>query len=413
MEQQQQSWFQLTAIQVGGALCLPVIMVGQILVKTYGILPALVALAVGNSLLFVLGVLTIAMTLRARTNTLENAKSYFGVYGSRIFALTMTTCLMGWFAIQLNLMSLSIHEMILKVGGLASFNTVPLTLGLGVLITLGAQKGIIALDKISAFSMPILIGTLTYALYITATAQKSVQIPLGVLSFEGVSLIVATAIAAMVDLPTYYRFARSKRDAFISIALVCLVALPAIEFVGVYLGAYTEGSILDTLSATGGVLWKLWVCIFIVLAGWATNNTNIYSSSIGLEQLIPSVAYSKRVFLVGTLGTVLACLGVLDKFELMLEGMGIFVASMAAVIITRFLLNHLVPTPNSWTNILAWACATSFGILSLLKVIKLSDFALVDTWIVAMVVVSITAGIKYFFNNERNNEKTDNTSRLG
>jgi cytosine permease len=388
-----QSWLELTTIQIGGALCLPVIMIGQVLVKTYGIIPALVGLFIGNIALFLLGIILVTMTLKTRSNTIENAQHYFGPQATRIFAFVFVLCLTGWFAIQLNLMSLSLYETVVKISGIEFFSLRSLTVLLGILITVVALRGISALDRLATISMPLLISTMAYALFITATNTTKIAIvPLKHFSLEGVCLVIVAAIAAITDIPTYYRFAKTKRDALISLALVCLIGLPVIELVGVYLGAYTDGSILDTFTATGGPFWQVWVALFLLFAGWTTNNTNLYSSAISLETLAPNISYKNRILLLGLLGTVIACFQVLEKFEFTLEIMGIFIASMAAVMTTRFVFEELLKLEQQTalhysSNIIIWGCSLTIGITSACNLIYLTGFALLDTWLIAIAFI--------------------------
>jgi purine-cytosine permease-like protein len=100
----QKSWLQLTSIQVGGSICLPVMMVGHVLSKNYGLYTALIAIMLGNLVLLTLGLAAASIGAKARKSTVEQAAFYFGDQGSAFFALLMICCMLGWFAIQLDLM---------------------------------------------------------------------------------------------------------------------------------------------------------------------------------------------------------------------------------------------------------------------------------------------------------------------
>ena len=49
-----QNWWQLSSIQIGGAVCLPVIMVGHTLNQSYGFTSAVAAVLIGNFILLAL-----------------------------------------------------------------------------------------------------------------------------------------------------------------------------------------------------------------------------------------------------------------------------------------------------------------------------------------------------------------------
>src|SRR5690349_1992765 len=104
------NWKQLTSIEVGGAICLPVIMVGHKLCATYGWQAALLGIIVGNLILLSMACITVFMSAQHRASTPENAKKYFGEQGTKLFALLLLIAKTSWFAIQLNMMVLSIQE---------------------------------------------------------------------------------------------------------------------------------------------------------------------------------------------------------------------------------------------------------------------------------------------------------------
>lgn len=388
-----QNWWQLTSIQLGGAICLPVIMVGQLLATKYGFLSAIIALLVGNGLLLLLGLAAAQMSLKKRVTTVENARDYFGARSSKLLASAMIICMLGWFAIQLNLMSLSLADTIQIIYGQNPLSSTVMTLILGTLITIVALKGIEALDRFATITMPLLIGTMGYALYNAYTAGNSKSIALlsdgqiGGLTLAGVPLVIATCIAVVADLPTYYRFAASRRDSFASIAFLFLLAVPVIEFVGVYMGSQIGGAnIIETLTANGGSLWHLWIGLFLLFAGWTTNNTNLYSAAVCLKNILPKYSQALCTIAIGIAGTLLASVNLLQNFELVLEAMGIMIASMAAVILTRFVTQLSGPQDsgqNYKLNLICWAIGLAVGCLSLFGIVGITYSGLIDSWISA------------------------------
>lgn len=115
------TWKQLASIEMGGAISLPIIMVGHKLCVSYGWQSALFGVVVGNLLLLIMASLSVLMSVQHRVSTPENAKKYFGEYGGKLFALLLLAAKTSWFAIQLNMMVLSIQE-IFHVSMAAPFN---------------------------------------------------------------------------------------------------------------------------------------------------------------------------------------------------------------------------------------------------------------------------------------------------
>jgi purine-cytosine permease-like protein len=363
----QRNWWQLSSIQIGGVICLPVIVIGQTLYQTYGFASSIAAILLGNAILLLLGLATTKMSCEKRKTTPLNATEYFGETGVTFFALTMCVSLVGWFAIQLNMMSLSVFDL-LALDKNQALPGVLSNLMLGSLITVAALYGIKSINFLSNLSLPLLIITLGYAFFTVEDAPPSA--PSVPLSFAGISMVIALAIAFVIDLPTYYRHAKTSKDGFISISIIFVLALPILEIVGVYLAAGSSGgTILDVLKRSNGNFWNLWVALFLILAGWTTNNINLYSGAVCLEPLLKIKSEKLRTLLFGGVGTFLSCFNFLNHLIIVLDVMGIFVASMGSVIITRYLIEQVKKLPvtsNDYPcHFLAWMLGLAMGFSSL------------------------------------------------
>lgn len=363
----QQNWWQLSSIQIGGVICLPVILVGQTISQSYGFTSAVFSILIGNAILLFLGLISAKMSHESRKTTIDNALEYFGEKGVSFFALTMGVTLLGWFAIQLNMMSLSVLDL-LAIEASRSIWLLFLNIFLGILITVVALYGLRALNILADLSLPLLIATLGYALF---TVEEKAPLQEPAFSLGGVSLVIAIFIAGIIDLPTYFRHARSSKDGMISILIIFGLALPLLEIVGVYLASgYVEGSILDVLKRNNGVLWNLWIALFLILAGWTTNNLNLYSAVVCLESLLKKQTTRNCTLLAGGVGTFLSCFNLLNHLELALDLMGVLVASMGIVIITRYLIVQfngppISPNDERW-HLVAWILGIAVGFYSLI-----------------------------------------------
>ncbi|MCL4229744.1 cytosine permease [Candidatus Dependentiae bacterium] len=396
---EKQSWLQLISIQIGGAVCLPVLMIGQELGKTYGFSHALLAIIIGNSVLCVLGIINAIMAHATKATTIQNALRYFGGIGAHLLGIIMTTSLVGWFALQLIVISLSVQKSASLMFGITP-QLMTLNIIIGVIISIVAVFGIKTLDVLSRISMPLLIGVLAYATYQAYGSGITPSIT-GKSYYHGVSLVMAAAILAVVDLPTYYRFARTKRAGIGSIILFFLLALPLLEYAGVYIGTHTNGnSLVDALIGTGGIIWQGAVVSFLVLAGWTTNNTNLYSATVVLEQLLPKSSLVLRTLVLGFAGTILSCLDILSSYEEVLNGMGILISSMGGVIAIQYLLQHINTHSCqhvSTISIASWASGVIGGLLSMNNILMFTDVPILDAFIIALISVvifsSLTKGI--------------------
>lgn len=391
-----QNWWTLSTIQIGGVVCLPVIIIGQTLSQNYGFMPAVFSILMGNAILLLLGILTVKMSHANRKTTMENAGGYFGEKGISFFALAMIISLVGWFGIQLNMMSLGVLDL-LSVKEAKQTCLLLLNIGLGGLITCVALNGIKSISVLANLSLPFLLLTLGYAVF-TVDPKYAALNETPSFSFGGTSLVIALAIVLVVDLPTYYRFAKTSKDGLISIALIFALVLPVLEIIGVYLTTgNSTGNILEVLKRENEGLWNIWVALFLILAGWTTNNINLYSGAICLRSILKNISQKKATLWIGTAGTLLSCFDLLNHLELVLDVVGIFIASMGSVVLTRyFFLEYygLQLSSRDYSNsMLAWALGIAVGFISIMGY-SLTTIALLDAVLGASIGTFLTLTCK-------------------
>lgn len=399
------SWWQMSIIKVAGMVCLPVLIVGSEIGKKYGLVQAALAILLGNLCLFLLGLAKCNMAVRNKCNTMENASNYFGVSGTKLFSLNIIVSLIGWFAIQLNIISLSLEKAVsLLSNNSFTLPTLSYNLFLGTCITMVALYGIKGLNRLASICAPLLIATVGYSLYAVSKQGMPVTIAPFQYSFQGISLVIATAITAIIDLPTYYRFSRSKRDGQLSLFITFIIALPILEFAGSYIATKIPGdNFVDVLSGVGGPMWQLWIAFFLIFAGWTTNNTNLYSAAVALEQLVWKKNSVARYVLVGAVGTALSCLNLISSFAPILNAMGILVSSMGAVIICNYGFNQIFDkNVNEYgnyhyiINIVSWAIGTIFGFCNMFKFVSITGIELLDAFIAGgLATLILLAGLPF------------------
>lgn len=362
-----QNWWTLSVIQIGCVICLPTIIVGQTLGQNYGFLPAMLAILFGNALLLILGLFTVKMCHANRKTTMENAAEYFGERGAKFFALAMIVSLVCWFGIQLDMMSLGVLDL-LSIRENREQWQLFLNIGLGALMTVCILYGIRSISILANFSMPFLLFTLGYAFY--SVEPKNIISEPASFSFQGTSLVIALSIAFVVDLPTYYRFAKTSKDGLISISMIFVLILPILQMIGVYLTlGNADGNILEILKRENQTLWNIWVAIFLILAGWTTNNLNLYSSAVCLQTIMKKLSEKQALLYIGIAGTFFACFDLLKHFEFTLDLIGIFIAGMGSVVITRYLFleyfGKRLTSMDYYNSMLAWLCGIVMGFFSI------------------------------------------------
>jgi purine-cytosine permease-like protein len=360
---EQQNWWKLSSIQIGGVVCLPVIMIGQTISQAYGFASAVLGILIGNAILLMMGLIIAKMSCSNRKTTMENAIEYFGEKGVAFFALALSTSSLVWFSVQLKVMSISALD-------LFAIKTSPLieglcNLALGMLITLIVYFGIKAMEILSSLSMPLLLLTLAYAWY---TTDKQIPASTQPITLGAVSTVISMAIAYAIDLPTFMRHAKSTKHGIASIIVIFVLTIPVLEIIGVYLASGQSGTILDVLKGHKGYLWTLWVTLFLIMAGWTTNNMNLYSGAVSMCSFSKKISLSTATLIFGGLGTILANFELLKNLETFLTAIGIIIASMGTVVITRYLIVQISGRPITsmdypW-HFLAWFIGVIVGVLS-------------------------------------------------
>ncbi|WP_068471456.1 cytosine permease [Candidatus Protochlamydia phocaeensis] len=379
-----QSWRQLLSIQAGGVICLPVIFIGSLLCEKYGWRASFSIIGIGNALLLILGLISARMSVTYRNSTAEQAKRYFGKRGSQLFALALMGSMMGWFAIQLNLMSLGLEHFTLKAG--LKCPSYLLNALLGLVLSLLMLKGIKAVNRLADISLPLLILTVGYALWSVEFEPQENNPSFSI--WEGLAIILGIELGAVIDLPTFFRHAKSPKDAYISILVLYGLIVPVIEMAGVYLACQGQAkTIVEVLQAGQGVWWSMWTALFILLAGWTTNNANLYSAVASSQIVFPSFTFKARVLMLGIGGTLLACLNPAEHLELSLNLVGLGIGSIGAILLSSYLWESWQGKAVSEKNcLLAWAGGLLGGIGSLLKLWELSSIAFLDAFFLALIV---------------------------
>lgn len=384
------NYLTLTSIQAGIYICTSAIMAGHILLTNIGLKGAVIGIILGSLILWALGLIFAKLAVLSKEVLIELVMNYFGKRVAQICGLSFAISLMGWFAVQLELMSHSIHFIYPSLSiGLCN-------LFLGSLIILNVVKGINWIGRFADLSVPLIIGVMGYTLFLIY--DPLLPMPDSEISFSGIFMVIAFSIAGVIDTPTYFAKSKSKQDAYIAITLVYLILLPFLAFMGLALALYTGvDDFTQALMLLGGKFWQFFVMLFIVLSGWTTNNGNLYSAAVAISPCWQT-SPNRRTCLLGVSGIALASLGVIHRFYDLLDIMSIAVACVGAALMGRFIMNHLRYQPLQKKEhkiytliILVAAC---IGFLSCMKLIHLSSFAFMNSLLVALILIVFHEGAK-------------------
>ena len=182
----------------------------------------------------------------------------------------------------------------------------------------------------------------------------------GSLTFwQGVDLTIAMAASWLPLAADYTRFARSGRGAFWGTAVgyfvphVWLFALGALLLLSRGLGAVGDLSALIVAVAAGGVAAAL---ALLALTVDETDEpfANVYSASVSVQNVVPSVSQRLVIVVVSTVATGGALAIDLVRYEFFLFLLGSAFVPLFGVLAADHLLGAAPAVAVRWSGILAW-----------------------------------------------------------
>jgi cytosine permease len=314
-------WPGLLLVQVGGAICLPMLMVGFLLGQSLTLTSALITIFVGNGLLAILASYMSLVATKTRKTTPELAMATFGPKAGLLFSVVFMLNLIGWFGIHLSTMADLIAA---RFAIQKSFVTPAVILFLGIVVIMSVLGTISRLEKIAKYSLPFLLwGMLSLA--DGETYRQSWQQSQGYgLDFTSMLIVISGLFGCIVDLPTYFCKARSPKDGIIASLILFLVVVPFIEILGLGISSPqgTDDFAKQVMQTSSGFLRDMFL-VFCLVAGWTTNNCNLFSAQTFFGAICAKnpLTFNQRVLLTGTCGVLVALL----TFQISFENLLIFI----------------------------------------------------------------------------------------
>ncbi len=337
----QRTWSQwnVAALWVGMAVCVPTYMLGGILTAAFG-------LSVSEALwtIFIANVIVlIPLTLNAFPGTRYGLpcpvvlRASFGIIGSNVPSLVRALVACGWFGIQTLLGGYAIHILFSALfDGWAALGSTGEVVGFfifwlaNIVVVLRGSESIKHLETLAA---PMLLAV---AVGLVIWAAPKVSIP-EVLATpanrpEGASFwpLFGGALTAMVgfwatlslNIPDFSRYARSQRAQVVG----QIIGLPLTMFLfaglGVILTAASTGLVGETISDPINLIgridspfWVVLAMLMIILATISTNTAaNVVSPTNVFQNLAPKyIDENKGVLLTGLIGILLMSWELLKK----------------------------------------------------------------------------------------------------
>ncbi len=352
MEKNQNSWH-LACIQTA-SLGLPGIILSPQLANIYGAGTAILSILIGSLVLWIIGFAIVSMAIEQRTNAIENAEAYIGRIGAKLAALISIIGFPIWYVYQIHETMGSIGNVLADIDGFGIFkNFYGFIIGTFIAI-LSFGNIINIIKKTTVVFLPIL---LCYYTYLIISSDRVPDFTKPRISATCTISYISFLFAGMVNLPTFFRYARSKYDAYLSLTWITLIVIffeissiwIAKELVSPYIPFKTP---VNT-SFFKSLILKTTNISFLLTLVISSNLVNLYFSYPSWEAVIPKIKKHKKFFLIGLFNVFLFLLTLYYKnlYQLLINANSSaddFIANLGSALILIFLVREIVrhrPTP--------------------------------------------------------------------
>ncbi len=370
----------VAAVWFGFPMILTCAVFGGILAALLGFQRALVAILLGNLILFLyVGALSY-LSGESGMNFALVASRVFGRIGYIVASAFLATVVVGWFAFQTGLTGLTVNQSF-------GWNQTLVTLIAGVLFIAITYVGIRALSLLGMVAAPLFVVLALVSLWLIAATPgglgnvwgyQGVASSAGAMSVgAGVTLVVATFADSGTMTADFTRWAKNGKIAVLAVSSAFPIANGIAFLVGAVIvasGAVTDpaangGNFLPFIANGHGWLLSTLALLFIFINLGSVCTHCLYNGAVGWSHILGS-RMRRLTIILGILGTVAALAGVWSLFLDWLNILGVFVPPIGAVVIMDQLLmrrthdNEVQIKNVRWTALLAWAVgAVAAGIV--------------------------------------------------
>lgn len=340
-ESERQSWLSLAFVWTGSMICIPCLMIGGIVGTGLSLWQVVLAVLVGYGIVCTYMCLVGIESCDTGLPTVSMAASVLGRRGAQfIISLMLAIACIGWFGIQSAVCGESFSAMVADFTGFE----IPVWLSSvfwGIVMLLTAVYGYNGLKILNYIAVPALVIVLVYSMVLAFSgggfATVASYVPASRMSFiSAVSMVVASFALGGVISGDYSRYARSRKDVVKSTLLGVFPSGLVMMLVGSILSIVTgQYDISLVLAAVGVPALGL---VALVLATWTTNVTNAYSGGLAVSNLLGFGEDKFRIScsVAGLVGTVLAAVGLLSRFEFFLNILSALIPPIAGVMIASY-----------------------------------------------------------------------------
>ncbi|PIS02047.1 MAG: hypothetical protein COT85_07880 [Chlamydiae bacterium CG10_big_fil_rev_8_21_14_0_10_42_34] len=362
----QQSFWQLTAIQLSGWMSLPILATSILVLQQNSFLGAALTIFVGNAILWFLRLGIISMSHNKRQSTLDLAHEYFGKAGSYFIASLLLISTLVWFLIQTTAASNALTHLITLNESPKIDQFVQVCVLIGLASTFLCMEGIVLLRRLSMIAFPILLVTFAVIFLYNFGGSHTNQ---NALSLSGLSLVLATNLGITADMPTFFRHSNSWNDSIKALTATQVISL-ILGLASLYLGSLINGMFeinQSLLLQSDHEILRTAMIIFIFVSAVTANVANVYSASVGWEIIAPKALIGRQEYLILGLGLTMFYILFANVFspDAVLSLSDNALVNLSLVLIFAYVLSKTQKHPHTLhqkaTYFIAWATATSLN----------------------------------------------------
>lgn len=336
-EAEKKGFLSVAFVAAGYCICMSGLYTGTAIAFGMNFKTAILAVILGNLILSLYGGAIGAAGAKEGVASAMLARHSFGRQGSKFVGVLLAVVMLGWFAVQVGFFG-STMTALFPGAGFISSKYVAALWG-GILMMLTAYYGYKGLNILSYIAVPAIailavVGVVFavngaggwHVLY-NIVPSKPMTLGAAVVTIVG---SFAGGASAQADIS---RYAKSTKVAWLGTIFGYLGGNLFIILAGYIMTVATGESDLSVALLSMGL--GAVALIILVLAQWTTNDNNLYTSSLGLANVI-SVSKHKIVIITGILATIVGAMGLADYFTTWLSILGVAIPPVAGVIICDY-----------------------------------------------------------------------------
>lgn len=339
------SWINLAVIWIGIAVVMSAIFRGMMIGLGLGQISSVVlSYVLGEIILIAMMGLTGFIGAKTGFSTPLIANFSFGRIGAILISLSIAFSLIGWFGVQAAFFARTV-QFYFGVHLSLPF----LSFICGILMMIPAIFGIRGLSALSWAASPFMILIFLWGIVkmgfhslpsqtLISLAMNHEPDPYPLTIGAAASIVAGGFIVGATTSADIFRYARPRLREIFAAAAVAMVASAFLHLVGSILAMNTglyherlpELIIGDQYLGLGFVGFMV-----LLLAQWTTNDSNIYSSVLALNNIFRAKRW-KVTIIAGVIASLFAALGILERLELFLVILTVSIGPIGGIFITDY-----------------------------------------------------------------------------